>query len=307
MVCSLVIPTKDRPKALASCLAAVAELRHAGAPLEVVVVDDGSATPLDEVVQPFRDRLDIVLHRQPNRGPAAARNAGAARANGDFLAFTDDDCCPDTMWLKRLLDRCPRGFDGMVGGRTVNRLDENPFATASQDLVDYLYEYYNAEGERGQFLTSNNVVVGARSFRDLGGFDEGFPMAAAEDRDLCDRWLASGRAMLYEPSAVVYHHHDLTAWRFWRQHFNYGRGAARFQRNRRQRSGTGNRFEPLRFYRDLVRYESRRRGGLRGAILTFLFVVTQVANVAGFAVERATPGMGSRQPRSGHGTMRDHG
>ena len=59
----------------------------------MIVVDDGGPTPLDPVVAPFRTQVSLTLIRQRNAGPSAARNAGAERASGEYLAFTDDDSC----------------------------------------------------------------------------------------------------------------------------------------------------------------------------------------------------------------------
>ena len=57
------------------------------------MVDDGSPTPLDDLVAAFQSQVRVTLIRQANAGPAAARNAAAHRATGEYLAFTDDDVC----------------------------------------------------------------------------------------------------------------------------------------------------------------------------------------------------------------------
>ena len=52
----------------------------------------------------------------------------------------------------------------MIGGRTVNALPGNPYSTASQLLIDYLYSYYNADSGQARFFTSNNLAVAAERF-----------------------------------------------------------------------------------------------------------------------------------------------
>ena len=106
--------------------------------VEWLVVDDGSPQRLDAVVAPFQDRLDLTFLRQANAGPAAARNAGARRARGSYLTFTDDDCAPAPAWLRALATQFARTPDALVGGRTVNALHDNMYAEASQQLIDYL-------------------------------------------------------------------------------------------------------------------------------------------------------------------------
>jgi hypothetical protein len=104
----------------------------------------------------------------------------------------------------------------------VNLLTENIYAAASQGIVDYLYEYFGENSAPRRFFTTNNLVVPRAEFLELGGFDETFALAAAEDRDLCERWVGAGRDLEYAPDVVVDHAHALSFVRFNRQHFHYG-------------------------------------------------------------------------------------
>ena len=70
--------------------------------VEVIVVDDGSRLPVHTFISPFFDKMNLTIITQKNSGPSRARNAGAKRAKGDILAFTDDDCMPSPDWLKSL-------------------------------------------------------------------------------------------------------------------------------------------------------------------------------------------------------------
>jgi glycosyltransferase involved in cell wall biosynthesis len=67
---------------------------------EVIVVDDGSTDDLSEALRPWADK--ITLARQPNAGPAKARNAGIALATGRLIAFldADDEWLPDKLALQ---------------------------------------------------------------------------------------------------------------------------------------------------------------------------------------------------------------
>ena len=80
--CSVVVPTYERPDALRGCLESLTALDYPRERYEVVVVDDGGRAPLEEVVAPARERMRVELVSQPRGGPAAARNAGVARAGG---------------------------------------------------------------------------------------------------------------------------------------------------------------------------------------------------------------------------------
>jgi len=283
---SIIIPTYKRPRQVAACMQSLVELDYSPDCFEVIVVDDGGETPLDEVAASSGDRLDVRLLRQPNSGPATARNTGAARAKGEFLAFTDDDCRPAPDWLKSLAVRFGKDPDCVIGGRTINALPDNPYSSASQLLIDYLYSYYNADPYRARFLASSNLGMAADRFRAIGGFDTTFPRAAGEDREFCDRWLSQGFRIIYASEVIVHHAHPLTFRTFWRQHFWYGRGAFAFHRIRARRGLGRVKVEPVSFYRNLLRYPFLHERGIKALLLGSLLIGAQVANAAGFFVER---------------------
>jgi len=281
---SIIIPTYNRPKELFGCLQSLTKLHYPRDRFEVIVVDDGSPTPLEKVVSPFLKEIAVTLVSQSNRGPGAARNSGADRAKGDIIAFTDDDCMPAREWLVRLATRFGTVTDHAIGGRTLNGLPNNVFSTASQVHVDYLYRYYNVNGNEARFFSSNNLAVPTSLFREMGGFD--VSLVTGEDREFCDRWLHFGYRMIYDPEVIVYHAHALTLSGFWRQHFNYGRGAFRFHQVRDRRCQQRIRMEPLAFYLNLLRYPLSRAWSVQALWFAALMVVSQGANAAGFLWER---------------------
>jgi GT2 family glycosyltransferase len=282
---SVVVPTFNRPARLAHCLEGLSRQVADHAAFEVIIVDDGGSTPLDVVVEPFHDSLNVRLIRQRNSGPAAARNAGAAAARGQLLAFTDDDCVPERDWLTHLIRAHEKYPNGLIGGTTFNALSSNMLSEASQQLVSYLYAYNDATSGQPAFFTSNNMALARDAFL-AGPFDTSFRLAAGEDREFCDRWLANGRTMHFVPEAVIRHYHELSSRGYWRQHFNYGRGAFHFHAARARRSG-GVKMEPLSFYTGLVLFPFRsRRPLLQRAAISFWLGVSQAANAAGYFFEK---------------------
>ena len=276
---SVIIPSYNRPKQLEACLESLTQLEYPRDRFEVIVVDDGSDSPLDTVVAPFKDSLNLRLIRQNNAGPAAARNGAAQQASGKYLAFTDDDCRPATNWLQALENCFTATPDRIVGGRTVNALADNPYSTTSQNIISMGYAHYNAISDQARFFASNNMVVPADRFRELGGFDQSF--TTSEDRELCDRWLHQGYQMTYAPEVVIYHAHPMTLRSFWKQHFSYGQGAFRFHKTRAQK-GWGNFQIEGNYYLNLLRYPFENGQGKQGLVLTAVLFVSQVANAAGF-------------------------
>ena len=100
--------------------------------LEIVIVDDCSNPPIDESEV---SRSGAKLLRHPvNKGPAAARNTGAAASRAPIVAFTDDDCRPAPEWASSLLSGYSDGSVGAAGG---------PVAGSSQGR--YLERYFTCK------------------------------------------------------------------------------------------------------------------------------------------------------------------
>lgn len=282
---TVVVPTHNRPEQVRACVASLRRQDYPAERYEIVVVDDGGDREL---------RLDCGLEsgpkprliRQDNSGPAAARNLGAAHAEGAVLVFTDDDCRPRPDWLSTLVRAALDEPRAIIGGRTVNGLPGNLCAEASQTLVDYLYEAYRTPDGTVQFFTSNNIALLSESYRGLLGFSGDFPFAGGEDRDFCARWVECGGTMRYVPEAVVDHFHDLTLLRFWRQHFRYGRGAFYHHQRRVERTDRPRRTEALDFYWGMARFSFQRLGLARGTAVCSLIGLSQAANALGYFAER---------------------
>jgi GT2 family glycosyltransferase len=277
---SIIIPTWNRPSELRACLSALERLDYPESRFEVIVVDDGSEPALNATdFDGLGARVTWLC--QSNAGPAAARNAGAHKAQGEYLAFIDDDCIPAPGWLNgfaRSFQQAPRA---LLGGCTTNGLPGNIYATASQVIVDAARAYFIATHSKLQFFASNNLALPADLFRVMGGFDVSF--RTAEDRDLCDRWVREGYRLVYAPDAVIEHHHKLNLTGFWCQNFGYGKGASDFHRAREQR-GAGPFRPELSFYHNVFRYSFAQDERILS--LAALLCLWQVANTAGYLWQR---------------------
>jgi glycosyltransferase involved in cell wall biosynthesis len=286
-VFSIIVPTFDRPLQLGACLEALAQLEYPKDRFEVIVVDDGGSCALESVVARWQDRLAIKLVVQPNRGPAVARNYGASFAKGRFLAFTDDDCEPEANWLGAMEARLGCFPSWLIGGRTPNALIHDVYAQASQMIIDAVYAHYNRTEQEARFFASNNLALGARQFREMGGFHASFRLPAAEDREFCDRWRAFGFGLVYAAEAVVRHSHRMSLGGFWGQHFRYGRGAHLYHQIRRDWGGGSVPFEGFALHWDMLRRPFRETGVLAGIRCTGLVCLSQVASVTGYLREAA--------------------
>jgi GT2 family glycosyltransferase len=292
-VASIIIPTYNRPERLRNCLSAIVASDYPAHDFEVIVVDDGSHLPIEPVILGFQDRLNLTIIRQANAGPATARNTGIAAATGEFVVFTDDDCVPKPDWLRLLVQHLQENRHCLVGGHTLNALPKKLFSEASQILIDYLYQYFNQGSTQSTFFASNNFGLSRERIQQLGGFNTAFPLAAGEDREFCDRWLQAGYPMQYVPEARINHYHSLNLKTFWRQHFNYGRGAFHFHQLRAQRQDDPIKVEPLSFYWNLLTFPLSQGKGWGAILISLLLLVSQMANGLGFFWE-----MGQARRRS---------
>lgn len=251
---SVVVPTLDRPQSLRACLRALAAQTEA-------------------------DRIEVLVEKG-ERGPAAARNAGAAKARAPLLAFTDDDCEPQPGWAAALLARHAEEPGALLGGRTENGLPGNRYSSASQAITDAALAHHNGGPGGPTFFPSNNLAVPARAFAEVGGFDESVRRAGGEDRDFCERWIESGRPLAEAPGAVVRHSHPLGLRGFWRQHAAYGAGAHRHRAARAARTGDG-RLQPS-LTSGVAAIAARQAVADRDPARLGLLAVWQAANLAGY-------------------------
>ncbi|HEY4281695.1 MAG TPA: glycosyltransferase [Chthoniobacterales bacterium] len=284
---SVVIPTRDRFPQLAVCLEALAVQDFPREKFEVIVVNDGSRSPVPVSINSFQDRLNLTIaNRAESNGPSVARNCGGKTARGEFLAFTDDDCTPAPDWLSRLADRLVASPNQLIGGRVINALTRNSYSTAAHVILDVVYQHYDPARDRAHFFPTSNIALAAENFREMAGFDEAWPLAAAEDREFCYRWLKRGWEMAYAPEAIVYHHHALSLRSFCSLHFKYGRGAYHYHQLRAGGPGQGGLKPDWKFYWACVRYPFAHFGIGRAAGAAALMLLWQGANAAGYFWQR---------------------
>jgi glycosyltransferase involved in cell wall biosynthesis len=258
---SVVVPTRDRPRALEACLAALAEQREAGS-LEIVVVDDGSAAA-GSIAHAVAALPAARCIRQSPGGVSAARNTGVRAARSPVVLFTDDDCVVQPGWAAALRRRLDGGED-VVAGSTMTGRRGDALAAASQLVANAIF--VGRGGPASNLACRRELLLAVP-------FDERYP--AAEERDWYARLRARGYEVCFEQEAVVLHFPELTLRRFWRKHVRYGRGAYRFRSAHR-----GGRLERPAFYVGLL-----RAGFRHGAATGLAVLVAQLATAAGFAAE----------------------
>lgn len=283
--CSVVIATRRRPQQLETCLESLAAQDYSREDFEVIVVDDGGSSHIEELTAKFRSRLQLSVHDHPFVGRSAARNHGAALARGALVAFTDDDTRPAPSWLGALIARHMAEPGNALGGRTVSSPASNPYARATSLILDLAYAHRNRRLPDGaRFFAASNLALPADRFRFVGGFNP--RLQISEDRELCDRWIEHGFGMTYVPEAVIDHDAPASLRAFCEKQFGYGRGAFAYQRSRWQRGLGLSGLDPT-FYRGAVREAVGELISRRDAACLVLLIAWQALTAAGFAWEAA--------------------
>ncbi len=225
---SVVIPAYNAAGMIGACMVALRAQRLPPQDFEVVVVDDGSTDGTASRAAALGARVIRVVRG----GPPAARNVGIEAARGTWIAFTDADCIPSSVWLARLLSAAQRNKGGLgVAGKTIGYRSSTPAArfvdlTGGLDSESYLrHPVY-------PFAPTCNVMYQREDLRRIGGFDariwhEGCDIALRMRREF-------GSALIHEPSAIMLHRHRASWREYFRQQRGYGKFHAQFMLKWRQ-------------------------------------------------------------------------
>ncbi|GHO81114.1 hypothetical protein KSD_88850 [Ktedonobacter sp. SOSP1-85] len=223
---SVIIPTHDRPETLASCLEGVLAQHYPR--FEVIIVDNAPSTNATEqfLTQTYGTHSQVRYLREERPGASWARNCGIAAAQGEILAFTDDDVVLDPYWLVELV----RGFRqaekvACVTGLVLPLELEQPaqfwfeqyagFAKGFQRRIFDMAEHHPHMPLHpyiaGRFGTGASMAFTASFLRSINGFDPALgglgPSKNGQDISVFFEVMMHGYRLVYEPRALLYHLH----------------------------------------------------------------------------------------------------
>ena len=214
---SVVIATYNRADSVVRLLRALELQTLTAESFEVIVVDDESAVPVMPVLEHAGlARIPLVI-RQPNGGPAAARDTGIRRATGRVIVVLDDDMIVSPEFLAEHLALHGESTRQVVLGRL--RMPEGHrlqlFERMQLALLDRLFDEVAAGRQlpAGKDVYTGNVSFLRADYLAVGGFDRSLRLS--EDAELGMRLERAGAQVVLSDRAVALHasdHASLTGW-----------------------------------------------------------------------------------------------
>ena len=225
---SIIIPVYNRPDEVDELLQSLSTQTFKD--FEVLVVEDGSDIPCEEVVRKYADRMKLRYYVKPNSGPGQTRNYGVQYSQGEYVIVLDSDVVLPEGYLQAIekelstLNSQLSTEIGAWGGP--DRAHES--FTPVQKAINYsMTSFFTTGGIRGGkkqmdkkfYPRSFNMGIRRELYNKLGGFSE---MRFGEDIDFSIRIYESGACCRLFPEAWVWHKRRTDLKKFFKQVHNSG-------------------------------------------------------------------------------------
>lgn len=206
---SVIIPAYKARKFLPDCLESIG--RQTLPPAEILVIDDASPEPVDDIVESFATRADYppirLLKHEVNRGQAAGRNTGMNAACGDWLAFIDCDDVWAPCHLESVLDAVHRD-QADLGFCPAILFDHDP-----HDPNNFRLGPMNSDEEAMRplaflnrcFIITSSTLIRKNCLSQIGGFNESPGLRGVEDLDCFLRLLKEGASFTMSSQPTLYY------------------------------------------------------------------------------------------------------
>ncbi|MCF0159280.1 MAG: glycosyltransferase [Bacteroidaceae bacterium] len=218
---SLIIPVFNRPDEVDELLQSLTTQTFTD--FEVLVVEDGSSVPCQEVVQKYAGNMNLHYFSKKNSGPGMTRNYGVEHAQGEYVIVLDSDCVLPAGYLASIEAELQREPADAFGGP--DRAHES-FTTIQKAINYAMTSFFTTGGIRGGkkqldkfYPRSFNMGVRKEVYRKLGGFSK---MRFGEDIDFSIRIFKGGYKCRLFPEAWVWHKRRTDLTKFFRQVHNSG-------------------------------------------------------------------------------------
>jgi glycosyltransferase involved in cell wall biosynthesis len=246
---TVVIATCNRVSSLRNCLSSLEAQTLDRDLFEVLVINDGSTDSTGQFLADFMSETEMgfryISHR--NSGVSYSRNVGIDNAEGEYVAFTDDDCIVPPDWLEKMYqgfssaDQDVAGIGGPLNCITehndtfvsnfIQFIDEFNYIPVLTRLVIWYRHTSQLRGDEAvPYLRTSNAIFRKKYLKEVGGFDVGFRRPGGEDPDLCYRLLNQNYRFCFDRELVVLHNSRDSLTAFFKSLRNYLEGEIRTNR-----------------------------------------------------------------------------
>ncbi len=212
---SVIVPTYGRPATIVALLERLDAQTLAPTRFEVIVVDDGTPTPIELDVA--RHRYSLTLLRQANAGPGAARNLALEHVRAPLTLILNDDAVPAPSLLEKHLTahrNCARRTALLGRFDFTARALRSPFVQLLQGS-NLLFDFPSLEHGRRlgwEHFWTCNLSLPTAALREAGGFDaQTFREPIVEDVELGYRLAQRGWQVEFRSDLECEHDHVLHA------------------------------------------------------------------------------------------------
>lgn len=212
MTVSIIIAVKTWQKNLEECVSKCLELDFPG--FEILILPDSEAgtVPALAKILSVKGTVPIKIISTGSVSPSRKRDMAINYANGQILAFIDDDAYSHRDWLKNAVNNFSDPQVAAVGGPAITPQNDTIRQKASglvysSPLVSgkYIYRYLPRKRMEVDDYPSCNFLIRKSIIQELSGFNTNF--WPGEDTKLClDITKKLGRKIIYDPNVLVYHH-----------------------------------------------------------------------------------------------------
>lgn len=223
MLFSLIIPVFNRPDEVEELLASLV-VQSFKEEYEIVIVEDGSTMPCNDIIAAYNDKLQISYYFKQNSGPGDSRNYGMTVAKGDYFIILDSDCIIPPGYLESVSQNLKADFVDCFGGPDA-ALDS--FSDIQKAINFSMTSFITTGGIRGKSEKiekfqprSFNMGLSKKAFEASGGFGNIHP---GEDPDLSIRLWKLGYSTRLFTNSFVYHKRRIDWEKFYKQVNKFGK------------------------------------------------------------------------------------
>ena len=220
---SIVVPVYNRPDEVAELLESLTHQTDNG--FEVLIIEDGSKIPCEEVCKQYENQLDLHYYFKPNSGRSETRNYGIERAKGDWFIIYDSDVIVPPQYIATVrAELAQNPAVDCYGGP--DAADES-FSDVQKAINYSMTSIMTTGGIRGATKNkekfsprSFNMGISRKCFETVGGYKN----MIGEDIDLSIRIQQAGFRTTLIPDAYVYHKRRVSLKKFFWQVNTFGKG-----------------------------------------------------------------------------------